>query len=361
MLSNLYAMVLAGGSGERFWPLSRRAKPKQLLSLFSEETLLEATLSRLAGLLPPERILILTNRDQEAAVRALATGLPAENIVAEPAKRDTAAAIALGAGWIARRDPKATMIVLPADQLISDVAGFQKTLRVAAAAAQQGCCPVTVGINPTWACPSFGYIEQGCPVSVSESEAGAPGVFEVKRFREKPSAELAESFLKEGNFRWNAGMFVWTIPAVVGELERHVPELAAFVGELCASASQEDVNALVETKFPALPKVSVDYAVMEKAQRVLEVESAFDWNDVGSWIAASNYWRKDEAGNSVSGTVEALDSANNIVFADPKVRVALVGVEDLIVVQTGDAILVCKRDEADKIKTIVGKLPPELQ
>jgi len=365
MRANLYVMVLAGGSGERFWPLSRKTRPKQLLSLFSKESLLEATLARLEGLVPPERTLILTNRDQEAAVRALAPALPPENIVAEPAKRDTAPAIALGAGWIARRDPEATMIVLPADQLISDVAGFQNTLRTAAAAAAQSAQPVTIGIKPTWPCPSFGYIEQGAPVAIGGVEGNAPAVFEVCRFREKPSAEVAAEFLKAGNFRWNAGMFVWTIPTIRRELERHQPELGAFVTALCASGkngeSGEEVRALIESEFPRLPKVSIDYAVMEKAERVLEVESAFDWDDVGGWIAASNYWKKDEAGNAFSGEVTTLEAANNIVFADPKVRIALVGVDDLIVVQTGDAVLVCKRGDADKIKNLVGKLPAELQ
>src|SRR5260221_6301710 len=202
----LYVLVLAGGSGERFWPLSRKSRPKQLLSLFSKETLLEATLPRLEGLVPPAQILILTNADQENSVRALCPALPKENIIAEPAKRDTAAAIALGAGWIAQRTPDATMIVLPADHLIKDTAGFQHTLRVAAAAAEETGELVTIGIKPTWACPGFGYIEQGERTSLSAKPEG-PELFDVARFREKPSAELAETFLKQRNFRWNAGMF----------------------------------------------------------------------------------------------------------------------------------------------------------
>src|SRR5580704_7145767 len=188
MSPELYVLILAGGSGERFWPLSRRARPKQLLSLFSDETLLEGTLRRLEALAPPDHILILTNADQEAGVRALCPQLPPENILAEPAKRDTAAAIALGAGWIAMRAPHATMIVLPADHLIRDVAGFQKTLRVAAAAAERTGDLITIGIKPTWACPGFGYIEQGV-----NTYGPAKDLFEVVRFREKPAADLAES------------------------------------------------------------------------------------------------------------------------------------------------------------------------
>src|ERR1700677_930516 len=184
MSSKIYALILAGGSGERFWPLSRKNRPKQLLALFSEKTLLEDTIHRLKGLVEPEHILILTNKDQEEAVRAMCPSLPEENIVAEPAKRDTAAAIALGVGWVSMRDPSATMIVLPADHLIKDVAGFQKTLRASAAAAQQSGELVTIGIKPTWACPGFGYIEQGQKSALKETEGVQ--VHEVARFREKP-------------------------------------------------------------------------------------------------------------------------------------------------------------------------------
>jgi mannose-1-phosphate guanylyltransferase len=352
----LYVLILAGGSGERFWPLSRRSRPKQLLSLFSKETLLEATLRRLDGLVPSEQILILTNADQEAGVRALCPGLPQENIVAEPAKRDTAAAIALGAGWIAKRAPNAVMIVLPADHLIQDAAGFQKTLRTAAAAAQQSGDLVTIGIQPTWACPGFGYIEQGEPHALPGDEG--PAVFEVRRFREKPSADLAEQFLQQGHFRWNAGMFIWTIPAILAAFQRQAPELGEFVSRLHAG---EDFTTLLRDVFPKLPKISIDYAIMEKAPRVLTVESAFDWDDVGSWTAVAKYLASDAAGNHTNCTVQTIDSANNIVFTDQTHTIALLGVSDLIVVQTADALLVCSRHEAEKIKQIVGKVPVEKQ
>src|SRR3954469_808972 len=263
---SLYVLILAGGSGERFWPLSRRAKPKQLLSLFSDETLLAATLRRLDGLVPPERVLILTNADQEAGVRAIATRLPRENIVAEPAKRDTAAAIALGASWVATRDGQATMVVLPADHLIQDIAGFQQTLRVAAGAAERTGDLVTIGLQPTWACPGFGYIELGTEVGAA---GGGPRSFEVTSFREKPNAELAETFLRKGTFRWNAGMFVWSIPAILSAFTRHVPELAHFIERL---KTTPDWAGEVLSTFSTLPKISIDYAIMEKARRVLVVE-----------------------------------------------------------------------------------------
>lgn len=357
MSSALYVLILAGGSGERFWPLSRKSRPKQLLSLFGEETLLEATMRRLDGLVPAKNILILTNADQEPGVRALVTNLPPENIVAEPAKRDTAAAIALGVAWVAARDAQATMIVLPADHLIRDVAGFQKTLRTAAAAARQSGELVTIGIQPTWACPGFGYIEMGAALIVKEAKDG-PAVHDVTRFREKPNVELAEQFLRQGNFRWNAGMFIWTIPAILSALRRHAPELGAFVSRVHAG---ENFQKLLAEVFPTLPKISVDYAVMEKAGRVLVVESAFDWDDVGSWTALAKYLPDHGQGNVGNAEITALEADNNLVFSALKRRVTLLGVSDLIVVETADAILVCNRHEAEKIKHLVAKVPIELQ
>lgn len=355
---SLYVLILAGGSGERFWPLSRKARPKQLLALFSESTLLQDTIARLDGLVPRENILILTNQDQETAVRELVPELPAENIVAEPAKRDTAAAIALGVGWIAMRDPDATMVVLPADHLIKDIAGFQRTLRTAAAAAEQSGDIVTIGIRPSWACPGFGYIEQGAKVEIAEN-AGGPDAFEVVRFREKPSAELAETFLQQGNFRWNAGMFIWPLASITTAFEQHAPELAAFVKHLQVTKNLE--VALAE-KFPHLPKISIDYAIMEKAARVLMVEAAFDWDDVGSWTAVAKYLQPHAGGNIANcDALTAHDATNNLVYTKGDKHVALMGVHDLIIVQTEDALLVCHRDEAEKIKQIVAAVPVALQ
>ena len=357
MNRKLYALVLAGGSGERFWPLSRRMAPKQLLSLFSDETLLEATLARLEGVIPPERVLVLTNTVQEAAVRRVLPQLPPENIVAEPARRDTAAAIALGVGWVAARDPQAMMVVLPADHLIEDRAGFARTLEAAAAAAEQTGALVTIGIRPEWACPSFGYIELGEAEPLPAAAAPSPAVHRVCRFCEKPSREVAETFLARGNFRWNAGMFAWSLPDIRAAFAAHTPELAAFVTGL-----ERDFEKTLRERFPTLPKISIDYAVMEKAERVLVVEAAFAWDDVGGWVAASKYWPGDDQRNAARARVLALESSGNIVYtADQEMQVALLGVRDLIVVQTADALLVCHRDEAEKIKSIVPHLPEALR
>ena len=353
----MYALILAGGSGERFWPLSRRARPKQLLRLVSDKTLLEQTLARLDGLIPRERILILTNTEQESAVRKLLGNFPKDNIIAEPAKRDTAAAIALGTGWVAVRDRAAVMVVLPADHVIANQPAFQKTLALAADAAQETSELVTIGIKPTWACPGFGYIEHGKPIHLRKRDDD-DAIHRVVRFREKPNPDLAESFLRRGNFRWNAGMFVWSVPTVLREFNRHAPQLADFISQLRASGNFE--TALRE-QFSKLPRISFDYAIMEKAERVLVVEASFDWDDIGSWRALANYFEKDERGNAANRAITAVDSSNNIVFEENGTTIALLGVHDLIVVRTPDALLVCHRHEAERIKDMIGKLPPGLQ
>lgn len=357
MSAAIYALILAGGSGERFWPLSRRARPKQLLRLVTGQTLLEQTVARLEGLVGLEHLLILTNVEQEAAVRELLPKLPKENIVAEPAKRDTAAAVALGAGWVASRDHSATMIVLPADHVIEDTAAFQKTLTVASAAAEETGALVTIGIKPTWACPGYGYIEQGEAVRL-RSVGAESDVHRVVRFREKPNPDLAESFLRKGNFRWNAGMFVWSVPSVLSEFNRHTPELASFISQLRAP---DNFQKTIRERFGKLPRISFDYAVMEKADRVLMVEAGFDWDDVGSWRAVAKYFKSDAEGNAANCEITSMDSTNNIVFNPDGTRIALLGVHNLIVVRTEDAILICHRHQAEKIKNLLGKIPEELQ
>lgn len=353
MTPALYALILAGGSGERFWPCSRRARPKQLLRLFSDRTMLEETLARLAGAVPPERTFVLTNSEQEAAVRGVCSSLPAENIVAEPAKRDTAPAVALGVGLVLRKDPSAVMAVLPADHLIRDAETFREDLLAGARAAAESEALLTIGIKPTWACPGFGYIEQG-----TRRGGGEPAIYEVLRFREKPAPEMAESFLKQGNFRWNAGMFMWSIPAIMSELAKHSPELAAFVSRM---RTAPDLTALLEEDFPRLPKISIDYAIMEKAAHVLQLEARFDWDDVGSWVAAAKYLAQAGGGNASNCPLVTRDAAHNIVFSSGRKQVALAGVQDLIVIDSGDALLVCHRSEAEQIKKLVPLVPEALQ
>ncbi len=351
-----YAVILAGGSGRRFWPLSRDSRPKQLLKLFGDRTLLEQTMQRLDGLVPRENILILTNHEQETEVRAIiGDALPAENIVCEPAKRDTAPAIALGIGWVAKRDVNAIMMVLPADQLIQDEEAFRECMAGAVTVAHHSQALVTIGIKPSWACPSFGYIERGRRAQITGAENTV--VYEVERFREKPNPDLAENFLRQGNFSWNAGMFIWSVSAVIAELSRHRPELAKFVAEI---RQTRDLQATLEAQFASLPQISIDYALMEQAGRVLNLEACFDWDDVGSWISAGKYLPTDDSGNASNQAVTQLDSQGNIVFSTAGQNISLLGVCDLIIVQTEDALLVADKNNADAIKKIVDLVPSSL-
>lgn len=353
---HIYALVLAGGSGQRFWPASRDRLPKQLLRLFDDKSMLEQTVARLDGLVPKENILILTNHVQLAGVRAALPDFPVENIVAEPEKRDTAPAIALAVGWVAARDPQATMMVLPSDHLIQDREQFQRTLRTACTAAQESGALVTIGIKPTWPCPSYGYIERGARFELKQ-DSGVP-VFDVVRFREKPNTELAEQFLAQGNFTWNAGMFFWTLPTVRQNLAKHCPELSAFIDALQTS---NDLAATVSAHFPTLPKLSIDYALMERAPRVLNVEACFDWDDVGNWTSVGSYLQKDEQGNAHNCALSQLDSNNNLVFSQTSQHIALLGVSDLLVIATGDALLVAHRSQAERLKKLVDGLPGQLR
>jgi len=356
-MSETYAVILAGGSGTRFWPLSRNTKPKQLLDLFDGPTLLAQAIMRLDGIVAPENIFILTNALQEAGVREIATGIPAENIVAEPAKRDTGPAVALGIGLVATRDPEATMIVLPADQLIKDTEAFQSVMRDAVTVASGTSALVTIGIRPTWACPSYGYVERGERSVLPRLEV-RHRPYDVVRFREKPNPELAEQFLNSGDFTWNAGMFIWSVPTALAALNRHAPQLGEFVQELRRS---KDPTATIAAQFPELTPISIDYALMEKASRVLNIEATFDWDDVGSWISIAKYLDTVDNNNQTNKPITSVDSENNIVFSNQDgCRIALLGVDDLIVVQTADGLLIANRHQADAIKKVVAKLPEEL-
>ena len=349
-----YALILAGGSGTRFWPLSRNARPKQLLDLFGSGTLLCQAIERLSGIVPAENIFILTNHLQEAEVRRQAVSLPAENIVAEPARRDTAPAVALGIGLIAARDPQANMIIIPSDALITNAPAFRELAADALSLAGRENALITIGIKPTWPCPSYGYIERAEKLNDAELTHNC---YEVVRFREKPDTATAEQYLASGNFSWNAGMFIWNVAHVRSQLSAHSPELADFINRLTAT---DELPTFITDEFPKLTPISIDFALLEKADRVLNFEATFDWDDVGSWISVGKYLEDKGNANSANTPVSTVDASGNIVFSTSGKHVALVGVDDLIVVDTGDALLVARRDAADNIKKVVADLPDKL-
>lgn len=344
-LSHLHIFILAGGSGERFWPMSRAKVPKHLLRLLGDKTLLEMTVRRMEGLVPWERVFVLTNATQAEAVRQELPFLAAENVIVEPEKRDTAPACALATGWARARDPEAICALLPADAMIHEIAIFQEQLAAAAEVAATREALVTFGITPSFAATGFGYLHLG---------PAAQEVTEVRRFVEKPDEGTAEEYLKSGEYAWNAGMFLWKAEVFLGETERQSPPLAAFIREFPA----EKAEAYLAEKFCHLPKISVDYAILENAAKVLAIPAKFDWDDVGSWTALPDHLGRDKAGNTLKGQVIQIDARNNVVVAADRL-VALCGVQDLIVVETPDAILICHRDAAQEIKKLQPLLPEE--
>ena len=343
MNEHLHVFIMAGGSGERFWPMSRSKTPKHLLRLLGDTTLLEMTARRLEGIVPWERVHVLTNEAQAEVVRAELPFLPVENILAEPAKRDTAPACALAVGYAYARDPEAVCVLLPADSMIHNVPTFQTQVEQAAEIAARRSAVVTFAVKPTYPSTGFGYLHLG------ELENGAR---QVLRFVEKPDLPTAKSYLKSNQYAWNAGMFAWQASTFLRECDRLIPELAEFIRNFPQGCPKE----YLATHFAELPKISVDYAIMEKAQEVIAIDTKFDWDDVGSWTSLPEHLGHDDDGNTVRGAVHQFDSRNNVIIANKRI-VALCGVENLIVVETEDAILVCHRDSAQDIKKLQALLP----
>lgn len=350
---HFYACILAGGSGERFWPMSRTRTPKHLLRLLSERTLLEETARRLDGVVRSENIFVLTNEAQLEGVRAALPFIPSEQIVAEPARRDTAPAAALATALVRSRDPRGVMAMLAADAFIRDSARFAAQLASALTwAAAHPDFLLTLGVKPTWAATGFGYLELGEALASD----GAAGEFRrVRRFVEKPDETKARQFLENGGFAWNASMFVWHVEAFLAEAAAHAPPLAAFIRDFPSA----NAGAYITKQFSGLPKISVDYAIMEKAAQVAALRAEFDWDDVGTWSATAKHLQADAAGNAARGKVVAVDATGNIAVSNGRV-IALCGVNDLVVVETPDAILVCHRDRVQDLKKLQPLLPKEV-
>jgi len=345
-----YAVILAGGRGERFWPLSTARRPKQLLALVGGRPLLAQTVERLAGLVPPERVLVITNAEHAGITRELVPELPPENVVGEPVGRDTAAAVALAAAVVRARDPGAVFAILPADHVIGEPTRFRATLDAAFDAARREDALIVIGIPPAAPLPSFGYIEAGDPVS----EVRGRSLHAVRRFVEKPDVETARRYLAAGRFYWNAGMFVWSLASLESALARHAPRYAALAARLAAAQGPGFDDALRDA-YADLEKKSIDYALMEKAENIRMVPADFPWDDVGTWTALRNHFPADPAGNVAVGDLAALESGGNTVYSPGRLT-ALIGVSDLIVVHTERATLICPRDRADQVKRIVQQL-----
>jgi mannose-1-phosphate guanylyltransferase len=350
-MSQRYVVIMAGGRGERFWPVSRQARPKQLLPIVGDKPMLTQTVDRLSGLVDPANVFVITNAEQRDAVLEVCPDLDPDKVIGEPVGRDTAAAVGLAAILVRREDPAATFAMLPADAVIHDAAGLRATLETAFQAAEAQPVLTTIGITAEFPATGYGYIQQGEKLG----DYAGREVFNVQRFVEKPDQETAEAYLQAGDYFWNAGMFIWSVPSIIAELEKNTPTLwaALQVIESGLEAGQE-LDALLREHYPKLEKISVDYAIIEKATNVVMVESGFDWDDVGEWPALARHYPADESGNVVRGTAELAHAKGNIVYSPDETHlIALLGVEDLIVVKTDDATLICHKDKAQELKALV--------
>lgn len=352
-MENLFVFIMAGGSGERFWPMSRIATPKHLLRLLSERTLLEEAVNRALAVVPAERVFVLTNHQQLDACIEAVPSLPKEQFIAEPAKRDTAPAAAFATAIARARRVDAVVALLPADAMIHDSATYQRQLSDAALNASASNALFTFSIPPTFAATGYGYLKLD---GVVDSAKGSSTIFRVERFVEKPDPDTAEEYVASGQYGWNAGMFIWRAEAFLAECDRLSPPLGTFIHEFPSG----DFSGYVAEKFEHLPKISVDFAIMEQAQSVMAVKAEFDWDDVGTWTALPTHLGRDDSENTLKGGHSVIDSHNNIVIANSR-HVALCGVSDLVVVETADAVLVCHRNSVQRIKNLHAHLPEELR
>ena len=358
--SDRFVIIMAGGRGERFWPVSRERTPKQLIRLLGERSFLQQAVDRVLPLVPLQNILIITNEAQAAEVRKQLPKLPKENVVAEPIGRDTCAAVTLGAAIVGARSTTAVMAVLPADHVIPEEKKFQQVLADAFDLASRGQVIVTIGIQPTEPATGYGYIRTGAtlppPAGVKQYKTT---FFKAEQFVEKPNLERAVEYLSSGQYRWNAGMFIWSFVTVTNGLEKHQPEMAAACHRWFDAAAKGKLTKVLAKEYPEIKKISIDFALMEKAQNVVVADGSFAWDDLGSWTALARHLKPDAEGNCAVADFIHVDAARNIIFdARTKHRtpIALVGLKDSILVQTDDATLVAAKSEAQKIKELVKKL-----
>ncbi len=351
----LYTVVMAGGSGTRFWPKSRRQRPKQLISLYGQRTMLQQTINRIGPLMPWSQILVVTGADQATATAEQLPELPPENLIQEPCARDTAACVGLAAAVLAHRDPDAQMLLLPADHVIEPAEAFRRSIRAGLSLIQgQPEALVTFGVRPTRPETGYGYIERGEALEPIDGIAA----YQVARFREKPDRATAEEFLNTGRFAWNAGIFLWSARTILLELAKHQPKLhdgLIRIAQAQASGPETFAKTLQEV-FPTLDRLPIDKAVLEHSQAVRMLEVIFDWNDVGDWRALASLLETDATNNAVQGPVHLVETRNSIVVADEDRLIATLGLDNLVVIQSGGATLVAHRDHLDRLKTLVNGL-----
>ncbi len=354
MEQTLFAVIMAGGKGERFWPLSREQRPKQMLNLFGEVSLIEQTVMRLRSLLPPERILIVTNGRYTERIQTILPYLPKENIIGEPVGRDTAPCVALAAGIIKAKtgDENAVMLLLPSDHCITNVTALIHDLETAAVLAETPGAIVTIGIKPDFPSPDYGYIECG------DGVGGGPA-FRVRRFREKPDRKTAKEFLQSGNFLWNSGMFAWSVSTILSEMKNRAPELAHLLEHIASAWGQPGFSDVLCREYDNAPKISIDYAVMEKAAEIFVIPASFDWDDIGNWTALRNHIEPRGENNIIQGNAELLGCRDCIVHTEGEHLISGIDLEHLVIIQTGDATLICKDTSTPKIKDLLKKISLE--
>ena len=351
----LHAVILAGGSGTRLWPASRTAKPKHLLTFEPPKTLLQATVERLTGFVPLERTWIATSRIQAAHVAELFPQFDAQHTFLEHVPRNTAASVGYAAVKLRHIDPEAVMIVLPTDQIINPASVFCETLKQAAdIVAQSPETLVTLGIKPTFPATTYGYIERGTALKTPKD------TYHVLRFCEKPQQDLAETFVQSGNFYWNAGIFVWKAETILKLLRHFEPDIGHLLAIIAGALDTPEELSVAEECFQTMKSISIDYAVMERAKEIVVVESAFEWNDVGTWSALDRLYasQKDENNNLlISGNIVSIDSRDCTVRCDdPGHLVALVGMRDVVVIQTADATLIARKEHEESVRRIAEEL-----
>ena len=347
----LHAVIMAGGSGTRFWPASRKLVPKQLLALAGQRTMIQATVDRLAGLIAPDQQLIVTNQSLVEAIQQQLPELPQANVIGEPCKRDTAPCIGLAAALIQYQDPDGIMAVMPSDHVIAANDKFQTALVAGERLIQQDPTRiVTYGIPPTYPAESFGYIERG---QVIDADACA---YRVSRFREKPERKTAEEYLSDGKFYWNSGIFLWKASTILKALETSVPEIYAHIRKIADSIGTAAYAETLDREFTAIQGTSIDYAVMESYPNVVVVEALFPWDDVGSWQALSRLHDPDAHGNTVVGSHVGIDTTGTIVHAQPGHTIVTIDIDDLIIVQTADATLVAPKHAEERVREAVKAL-----